>query len=117
VQAIMRRIEGEQTLLRLIVSESRMHDDAPVWRKILEVLRSEGMAGSTVLKGVAGFGHDRSVHTVDLDVAAQQLPVVVEVVDTPEHIDRVLPKLEILIAGGVIMTVERTRVIRYAQDR
>lgn len=111
----MRRIEGEQVLLRLILSESRTHDRKPLFRKIVDVLRAEGMAGTTVLKGVAGFGHDRHVHTIDLEVAAQDLPIVIEVVDTPEHIARVVPKLEVLMEGGVMMT-ERAHVIRYAKD-
>ena len=110
----MRRIEGEQVLLRLILSESRTHDGKPLFRKIVDVLRAEGLAGTTVLKGVAGFGHDRQMHTIDIEVAAQGLPIVIEVVDTPEHIDSVKPKLETLMEGGVMMT-ERAHVIRYAE--
>jgi PII-like signaling protein len=112
----VRGIEGEQILLRLILSESRDHDHRPLFRRILDVLRAEGLAGATVLKGVAGFGHDRRVHTIGLEVSAQDLPIVIEVVDTPSHIDRVLPQLEALMAGGVIM-LERARVIRYAKSR
>jgi uncharacterized protein len=111
----MRGIEGEQVLLRLILSESRSHDHRPLFRKILEVLRAEGMAGTTVVKGIAGFGHDRRVHTIAIEVAAEGLPVVIEVVDTPEHVDRILPKLEALMEGGVI-TIERAKVIRYAKS-
>jgi uncharacterized protein len=111
----MRGIEGEQVLLRLILSESRTHDRQPLFRKILDVLRADGIAGTTVLKGVAGFGHDRSVHTIDLEVAAEGLPIVIEVVDTAERIDRVLPKLEALMEGGVI-TTERAHVIRYVKS-
>jgi PII-like signaling protein len=111
----MRGIEGEQVLLRLILSESRTHDGEPLYRRIVEVLRAEGLAGATVVKGIEGFGHDRQVHTIALEVAAQGLPVIVEVVDTPEHIDRVLPRLEALMSGGVI-TIERARVIRYARS-
>jgi PII-like signaling protein len=109
----MRGIEGEQILLRIILSESRRHDREPLYRRILDLLRAEGLAGATVLKGIAGFGHDRDIHTVMIEVAALGLPVVLEVVDTPEHIDRVLPKLDVLMAGGIIMT-ERAHVIRYA---
>jgi PII-like signaling protein len=109
----MRGIEGEQVLLRLILSESRTHEHRPLFRKLVEVLREEGMAGTTVLKGVGGFGHDRTIHTVNIEVAAAGLPLVIEVVDTQEHIDRVLPKIEALMEGGVIM-LERARVIRYA---
>jgi len=112
----MRGIEGEQVLLRLILSQSRSHDGRPLFRKLVDVLREEGMAGATVLKGIAGFGHDRDVHTVAIEVAAVGLPVVIEVVDTQEHIDRVLPKLETLMEGGVIM-LERAHVIRYAKSQ
>jgi uncharacterized protein len=109
----MRGIEGEQILLRIILSESRTHDHGPLYRRILDLLRTEGLAGATVLKAMAGFGHDRALHTVMLEVAAQGLPIVLEVVDTRDHIDRVLPKLDALMVGGIIMT-ERAHVIRYA---
>ena len=109
----MRGIEGEQVLLRLILSESRTHDRQPLYRRLLEFLRAEGLAGTTVFKGVAGFGHDRHIHTTMIEVAAFGLPVVLEVVDTEERITRVLPKLEVLMVGGVMM-IERAHVIRYA---
>lgn len=109
----MRGIEGEQVLLRIILSESRAHDREPLFRRLLELLRSEGLAGTTVFKGIAGFGHDRDVHTVAIEVAAQGLPVVLEVVDTQERIDAILPKLDALMAGGVMM-IERAHVIRYS---
>lgn len=112
----MRGIEGEQVLLRIIVSESRTHDRVPVFRRLLDLLRAEGLAGATVLKGTAGFGHDRDIHTLAIEVAAQGLPIVLEVVDTPERIDGVLPRIEALMPGGVVMT-ERARVIRYAPAR
>jgi PII-like signaling protein len=111
----MRGIEGEQVLLRMILSESRHHDHRPSFRAILELLRREGMAGTTVFKGIAGFGHDRSVHTGAIEAMSSGLPVVIEVVDTPEHVDRVLPALAPLMEGGVI-TLERARVIRYAKS-
>ena len=108
----MRGIEGEQVLLRIIMSESRSHDGKPLYRRIVEMLREEGFAGATVLKGIAGFGHDRRVHSAAIEVVAEGLPIVVEVVDTQERLDRVLPKLDALMAGGVVM-MERAKVIRY----
>ncbi len=112
----MRGIEGEQVQLRLILSESRRFDHKALFVRILEVLRAEGMAGATVVKGIAGFGHDRDVHNDTIEVLAQGLPIVVEVVDTQAHIDGVLPRLEALMEGGVIM-MERAHVIRYAKGR
>jgi PII-like signaling protein len=108
----MRGLEGDQVLLRLILSESRTHDQRPLFRKLVEVLREEGVAGATVLKGIGGFGHDRAIHTVNIEVAAVGLPMVIEVVDTQARIERVVPKLETLMEGGVMM-LERARVIRY----
>jgi hypothetical protein len=108
----MRGIEGERVLLRIILSESRTHDRQPLFRRLLDLLRAEGLAGTTVLKGVAGFGHDRVLHTVALEVASLGLPIVLEIVDTQEHIDLVLPKIDALMVGGVVM-IERAHVIRY----
>lgn len=108
----MRGIEGEQVLLRIILSESRMYDHRPLFRRILELLRDEGLAGTTVLKGIAGFGHDHRIHTANIEVLAEGLPVVIEAVDSAEQIERVLPKVEALLLGGIIM-LERAHVIRY----
>ena len=80
------------------------------------MLRAEGLAGATLLKGVAGFGHDRDFHTIAIEVVAQGLPIVLEVVDPQEHIDRVLPKVDALMSGGVVM-IERAHVIRYQESR
>ncbi len=111
----MRGIEGEQVLLRLILSESRTHDHQPLFRRLLELLREEGLAGATLLKGIAGFGHDHRIHTANIEVVAEGLPIIIEVVDTPQHVERVLPKVEALMIGGVIM-IERARVIRYGNS-
>jgi len=111
----MRGIEGEQVLMRIVLSESRRYDRRPLFRRLLDVLREEGLAGATVLKGVAGFSRGGSLHTTMIEVAARGLPIVLEVVDTQEHIDRVLPKVDALMSGGVV-TVERARVIRYAKE-
>jgi PII-like signaling protein len=110
----MRGIQGEQVLLRIILSESRTHDRGPLFLRLVELLREEGLAGATVFRGIAGFGHDRAIHTIAIEVAAQGLPIVIEVVDAAERIEQVLPRVEALMTGGVLM-VERAHVIRYAQ--
>lgn len=111
----MRGIDGEQVLLRVILSESRTVNGTPLFQRIVEVLRAEGLAGATVLKGIAGFGHDRQVHTMAIEVTAAGLPVIVEVVDTREHVERVLPMIEALTAGGGVIMLERAKVLRYAK--
>ena len=112
----MRGIEGEQVLLRLILGESRRQEARALYRTILELLRREGLAGTTVIKGIAGFGHDRRVHTVAIEAASTDLPLVIEVVDTQEHIDGALVRLEPWLEG-VVITLERAHVIRYSSSR
>lgn len=109
----MRGIEGEQALLHIVLGTPKAGDSRRLVRAILELLRADGLAGASVLKGIAGFGHDRQLHTIDVEVAARDLPVVIEVVDTLERVESVVPKLEALMAGGLV-TVERAHVIRYS---
>ena len=108
----MRGIEGEQVLVRIYLGESRKVHHKPLHRRLLELLRREGLAGATVLKGCVGFGHDRTIHTTGVECLAQDLPVVIETVDTPEHVDTLLAKIDALMTGGLV-TTERARVIRY----
>jgi len=109
---MMRGIEGEQVLMRIFLGEPRKSGHRALHWEVLDMLRAEGLAGATVLKGIAGFGHQRHVHTDSIEVLAESLPLVIEVVDTQEHIDRILPNIEVLMAGGSIM-MERVHVIRY----
>jgi len=111
----MRGIEGEQVLLRIILSESHTHGRQPLFWRLLELLREEGLAGATLLRGIAGFGHDHQLHTINIEAAAEGLPIIIEAVDTPEHVERVLPKVEALMVGGLIM-IERAHVIRYTNS-
>jgi hypothetical protein len=108
----MRGIEGEQVLLRIYLGESKRGHRGPLHRQLLELLRQEGLAGATTLKGCVGYGHGRVVHAANIECLAADLPVVIETVDSPEHVDRLLSRIEALMTGGLI-TVERARVIRY----
>ena len=86
----------------------------PPARALLERLRSEGFAGATVVHGVAGFGATSVIHTAGLIELSSDLPVVIEVVDDQARVDRLLPILDEMIAGGALVTVEQVRVVRYA---
>ena len=78
--------------------------------------RKEGFAGATVLRGVAGFGAHSVYHTDKLLRLSQDLPIVVEVVDSQEKIDAVMPKIDEMMNGGMI-TLEKATVIRYSLSR
>jgi len=77
----------------------------------VELFRSRGLVGATVLRGVAGFGADSVVHTANILRLSADLPLVIEVVDSQEHLDAVLPDVERMMRGGLI-TLEKVRVLK-----
>ena len=108
----MRRIEGEQVLMRIFIGESDQWERRPLAAALLELFRARGLAGATVLKGVAGFGPDSIIHTASILRLSADLPVVIEVVDSQAHLDGVLPQVDRMMSGGLI-TMEKVRVVRY----
>ena len=108
----MRVLDGEQILMRIFVGEQSKHGHTSLHSAVIEMLRKEKMAGATVLRGIAGFGAQSHMHSAHLLALSQDLPVVIECVDTQENIDRVLPKLDAMLDDGLV-TLEKIKVIRY----
>ncbi|MBX3357057.1 MAG: DUF190 domain-containing protein [Phycisphaeraceae bacterium] len=101
----------EMDLLRVVVDESDSHKGQPVWEAVLHAARSQGLAGATVLRGVAGFGVHSRIHTSKILRLSEDLPMVVEMVDTPEKIEAFLPSLA-AVGEGSLITIEKVRVVR-----
>jgi PII-like signaling protein len=112
----MRMIEGEQVLMRIFIDQTAQWHRHPLYVGLLELFRAKGLAGATVLQGIAGFGPDSILHQFHLFRLSQDLPMVIEVVDTQEHLDAVLPEVDRMMNGGLI-TMEKVRVIRYERSR
>jgi PII-like signaling protein len=108
----MRRIEGEQVLMRIFIGQTDRWERKPLYAALLELFRSKGLAGATVLHGVAGFGATSVMHEFHLLRLSQDLPLVIEVVDTQERIDSVLSEVDRMMTGGLV-TMEKVRVIYY----
>lgn len=110
------KLEGEGKLLRIFVGESDHYMKKPVYQVVVEEARKTGLAGATVLRGVEGFGAASRIHTARLLELSEDLPMVVEIVDTSEKIDDFLGKVEEIFeragSGGMI-TEEKATVIRY----
>jgi PII-like signaling protein len=104
--------KGERTLMRIFIGESDKYHGKPLYEALLERFRAKGLAGVTVLRGVAGFGASSKVHTDKILRLSLDLPLIVEVVETEEAIQAILPDLDEMIGGGLI-TLERARVILY----
>ena len=109
----MRVLTGEQLLVRIFIGESDKWHHQPLVTALVERLRREGVAGATVLRGVAGFGARSVLHSAHLLRLSEDLPVVIEVVDSEEHVERLLPILDEMVGEGLV-TLEKVRVIKYA---
>jgi PII-like signaling protein len=98
--------------MRIFIGESDQWERHPLHLSLLELFRAAGLAGATVLKGIAGFGPDSVIHTANLFRLSSDLPIVIEVVDSEERLRAVLPEVDRRMSGGLI-TMERVRVVRY----
>jgi len=98
--------------MRIFLGQADRWEHKPLSAALLELFRARGLAGATVMQGVAGFGPDSIVHEAHLLRLSQDLPVVIEVVDTQEHIDAVLGDVDRMMSGGLV-TLEKVRVVRY----
>lgn len=112
---VMTKLIGEQVLMRIFIGESDRHGHRPLYEVLVELLRSEGFAGATVLRGVCGFGANRVYHTQKLLDLSADLPLVVEVIDTQEKINAIMPRIDAMMGGGMI-TLEKATVIRYSHS-
>lgn len=106
------KLEREGKLLRIFIGENDRWQGKPLFEAIVLKVREMGGAGATVLRGIEGFGAQSRIHTARILRLSEDLPIVVEVVDTAERIDALLPTLDTMIRDGLV-TVEDVRVVRY----
>jgi hypothetical protein len=99
-------------LLRIFIGESDKHEGMALYEWIVRKARERGLAGATVLRGVEGFGAHSRVHTAKILRLSADLPIVVEIVDSPEKIDEFLPSVEEAVREG-LATLERVQIRFY----
>ena len=109
----MRVLDGEQCLVRIFIGDADKWQHQPLDRALIERLRKEGFAGVTVIRGIAGFGAASVIHTSHLVDLSGDLPILIEVVDDQEHVDKLLPILDEMITKGALVTIEKVRVLKY----
>lgn len=103
-------------LLRIFVNEHDTWHGAPLYSAIVEMLKRERIAGASVFRGVEGFGAHGEIHLATIWNAGRQLPVLIEVVDDPDKIEPLIPRLEAMIEEGAV-TLERVEYCRFARAR
>jgi PII-like signaling protein len=106
------KLPEEGLLLRIMIGESDVHQGKALYEQIVLKARELNLAGATVLRGIMGFGAASRLHTAKLLRLSEDLPVVVEIVDTEENLNKLLPFLDDVVREGLV-TLERARIIKY----
>jgi len=107
--------QSQAELLRICISEADKFKGKPLFDVIVNRAKEKGLAGATVLRGLMGFGADSKLHSAKVLRLSEDLPVVIEIVDSPEKIEEFLPELDEMIKDGMV-TVEKVRAIAYRRD-
>ena len=106
------KLPEEGMLLRIFVGESDKYKGKALYEQIVIKARELNLAGATVLRGIMGFGADSRLHSAKLLRLSEDLPIVIEIVDTEENLNKLLPFLDEVVLEGLI-TLEKVRVIKY----
>lgn len=106
----------EGCLLRIFIGESDRHAGRSLYEWIVEQARAEGLAGATVLRGMIGFGAHSRIHTFKIERLSLDLPIVVEIVDTREKLERFLARIDDNITEGLV-TLEKVEVRLYRSGK
>jgi PII-like signaling protein len=102
------------TLLRVFIGESDRFEGKPLYEAIVQKARELGLSGATVLRGSEGFGAASVVHKASLLEMSTDLPIVIELVDSEEGINKLLPHLETMMEDGMV-TMEHVKVLTYRE--
>ncbi|MGZ8386822.1 MAG: DUF190 domain-containing protein [Rhodoplanes sp.] len=103
-------------LLRIFIGEDDKFERRPLYETIVLKAREMHLAGATVLRGAVGFGYSSHLHTTKILRLSQDLPLVIEIVDTQEKIDSFLPVLDAMMPSGLV-TLEKVQVLQYGEQR
>lgn len=97
-------------LLRIFLDEDDRHDHKPLYEAIVLKAREMHLAGATVLRGPMGFGPSSRLHTTKILRLSEDLPILIQIVDTEEKINQFLPVVDAMMQGGII-TTEKVQVV------
>ncbi len=108
-------IPEDGVLLRVFIGESDQWQGKPLYEAIVLKARELHLAGATVLRGPMGFGANSRLHTAKVLRLSEDLPMVIEIVDSQQKIDELMPHIDQMVSEGLV-TLERVRVIRYRSN-
>ena len=110
------QIPHEAVLLRIFIGENDRFEHHPLYEAIVLKAREMHLSGATVLRGPMGFGHSSRLHTAKILRLSEDLPFVIEIVDSEKKINEFLPALDTMMGSGLI-TIEKIKVLQYGTKR
>lgn len=106
------QVPQNAVLLRIFLGQDDRYDHHPLYEAIVLKARERHLAGATVLRGPMGFGHSSRIHTAKVLRLSEDLPIVIEIVDSEEKIEAFLPVLDAMMGSGLV-TLEKVQVRQY----
>ena len=111
------QLPQDGTLLRIFIGEADKYEHKPLYEWIVLQAREQGLAGATVLRGMMGFGaNTRKIHTFRFDTLSEDLPIIIEIVDTQDKLDQFLALIEPHLGAGLV-TLEKAQIRFYKADK
>ena len=106
------KIPADGKLLRIFIGEADKWNGKPLYAEIVLLAKKNGLAGATAIKGFMGFGCKSHMHTANLLRLSEDLPIIVEIVDSEEKISAFIPLIDVMVKEGLI-TLEKANVVMY----
>ncbi len=110
------KLPEEGMLLRIFVGETDQYKGKALYEQIVLRARELNLAGATVVRGIMGFGADSRMHTAKLLRLSEDLPIVIELVDTEDNLNKLIPFLDEAVTEGLV-TLEKVRIIKYRHSK
>lgn len=110
------KLPDEGELLRIFIGETDKYKGKPLYESIVMKARELNLAGASVFRGIMGYGATSRIHSIKLLRLSEDLPVMIEIVDTKDKIDKILPFLDETVKEGLI-TMEKVSVIKYRHGK
>lgn len=108
---------GQWKLLKIYIGESSHHHGEPLYHAIIKRIKDLGLAGATTVRGIEGFGANSVIHHASILRLSQDLPIVIEVVDTEDKIRNLIKVLDENVTSGILMALQDVEIIKYAKTQ
>ena len=109
----MAKINVHSKRLRIYIGENDYFDGKPLAKAIVQTAKKLDLAGASVFRGVIGFGANSRIHSASLIDLSSDLPIIIEIIDSEEYINKLLPHLDEMLSEGGLMTIDDVNVIKY----